>query len=143
MVSKKSYISEIETIKTSEKCKEKLIFLYDVYLGKQTCKSIKNEIKAVLEEIFKSDYSKEIMIPYAFLETSVGIVLFTLQYNGEEKLYNTKDLIELAGFSKQYIHQQITDKVIKSHKDSNGNYFFYESEVMDYLRLKGKLNEGS
>lgn len=139
MVSKESYIKEIESLKISESCRDKLIFLYDCYLGKQECKSIKNEVKTVLEEMFKNDFSKDITIPYKFLESSVGIVLFSLQFKGEEKIYNTRDLIELSGYSKQYIHQQIRDKAIVSHKDSNGNYFFYESEVMNYLKNKGKI----
>lgn len=142
MVSKESYIKEIDSIKISESVKEKLMYLYDCYLGKQTCKFLKNEIKLVLEEMLKNDFSKEILIPYKFLESSIGIVLFTLQFKGVEKIYNTKDLIELSGYSKQYIHQQIRDKAIVSHKDSNGNYFFDESEVMSYLKQKGKLKEG-
>lgn len=137
MVSKKLYEKEVQTLKISEECKDRLMFLYDCYLGKMSCDEMKNVIQSVLQEIFTNEYIKEIMIPHSFLDTAVGNVLFTLRYKNNEKIYTTKDLIQLTGYSKQYIHQQIRDGAIMCKKDNNGRYYFHESDVMNYLKEKG------
>jgi predicted DNA-binding transcriptional regulator AlpA len=44
-----------------------------------------------------------------------------------------KAVMELTGFSRSYIYKLVHWRKLPCHKPTNGQLFFYESEILDFL----------
>ncbi|MDR2245960.1 MAG: helix-turn-helix domain-containing protein [Treponema sp.] len=51
----------------------------------------------------------------------------------KEPLIRINKVVELTGFSRSYIYKLTHWKKIPCYKPTNGQLFFYESEIMDFL----------
>lgn len=133
---RKIFMKEVESL-TNEKVKERLIKVYEAFLGKEDKVNLKKEAKDVLKELFKKDFSKEIDIPFSFLDTTIAKLLFGIMYATEEKQYTMGDLVELTGYTRQYLWQEIESKNLKGDK-VGGRWRFNESEVKRYMQERYK-----
>lgn len=121
---------------------EKINELYQVYKMLDSNKeiefdNIQSQIDDILEKLFKNQYSNELMIPYSFLNSEIGKVLFTIKYSNTEKVYTSTEVAEMLGCSLQYIAKLVKEDKLKGHKKTGRNYFF-ESDVIKFMESQGK-----
>lgn len=139
---KNIYLNEVYKFNSAE-LKDKLTNLYDHLQGVIHLEDANTVVKEVISELFNTSYSKDVLIPLNFLESSVGVVLFKIMYGMNDKLYTVKELIELTknpekpnGYTRQYIKAEIDRGNLKATLKNN-NYFIEESEANRYLKTKG------
>ena len=146
LMSKETITSELYYINVSEKVREKILNLYELY-KENTADNLKN-ISELAEEILRELFNpfgayKETMIPYTFFQSSLGKIIIAIMNNNLEKVYTIQDLIEISktedrpnGYSKQYIGQEIKrNSLIATFV--NGRWEITEDELNRYLKLKG------
>ncbi|MGL5381740.1 helix-turn-helix domain-containing protein [Clostridium sp.] len=97
--------------------------------------NIQSQIEEILEILFKNQYSNELMIPYSFLNSEIGKVLFTIKYSNTEKVFTSSEVAEMLGCSLQYIAKLVKEGKLKGQKKSGRNYFF-ESDVVKFMENK-------
>lgn len=130
---KKEFLKELEGIK-NDKVKSDLIKVYNHLIGKEKVDNVKNLINDIFKELFKSEFSEEINIPYRFLNTLIAKVLFTVMFYSElEKTYSVNEVAGLLGCSRQYVWQ-IKDK-LNGYKEG-GRLKFKESDIKAYMAKK-------
>lgn len=141
----KTFEKEVEKI-DNPKTKEKLFSLYEHLKGIKKLDNKRELLKEVFSSLFSFNIiSTSILIPYEFLDTNIGKVLFLLFYDfeSEEKKYTVADLILMTksdekpkGFSKAYISKEIAAGNLKG-TINNGRYYFSTSQINNYLERKG------
>lgn len=134
---------EQEAARFNDQISSKLYELYDHLLGTKKIKNAKMAVKSILSEMFKTQYSSETNIPLKFLDTSVGKVLFGILFGTDEKMYIVNDIIQLTvsdkrpkGVSRAWLAKEIKEGYLKGTYQ-NGRWTFTESEVDEYLELRG------
>jgi uncharacterized protein YeeX (DUF496 family) len=132
---KANFIKEVESIVENTETRAKLVRLYDHLKGYIKIENTNAEIEEVLRELF-GRFTQDILIPYKFHNTLIGVVIFTIMYGMQEKTYTTKDIINVTGYSKQYLKQEMDDKNLLGTK-INGKWQFTESQFNEYLIKKG------
>lgn len=132
---KKELITEINEMDTE--IKEMIIDCYEHAAGNKSIKNPKEVVNKVLKELFKTNFSEEILIPLSFHNTQLAKVLFSILYGIESKIYLMSEVVELTGFSRQYLGQEAKDGNILGTK-CKGSWTFEKEEVNRYLSKKGK-----
>lgn len=137
-------LKETNQLNLSKEVEDKIIQVYNFCKGfKETeIENIDEFIKDILKNIFNSNFTSDIMIPFDFINTNIGKILFYAKFGIEEELYSIKDLIELSktperpkGFTKQYIKQEIDAHRLKAFKRSY-RWYITKAEVNRFLEKK-------
>lgn len=135
-----------EALRFSPKIQGGLFELYDHILGTRKIKNAQKMVRTILSEIFTAQYSNETNIPLKFLDTSIGKVLFTIMFGMEERIYTVNDIIQMTvseskekGVSRAWLAKEIKEGSLVG-TFSNGRWIFNESQVDDYLELRGYKN---
>jgi len=139
MINKNLFFKEVEELITKNNRIDKVDFelLYSVL------EEGKNEINTgfLADRIVSSlagIFTKELLISWEFLQTEVGRALIKAKFEMSNDIYFTNDIVEITGYSKQFISQEIKSGNIEYEK-RKGIIFFRESAVNKYLAKK-KIN---
>lgn len=135
---KSDFVKEVESIVENKETRVKLERLYDHLKGYVKIENPNVEIEEVLRDLF-GRFTQDILIPYKFHNTLIGIVIFTIMYGMQENTYTTKDIINVTGYSKQYLKQEMDCKNLIGTK-VGGKWHFTESQFNEYLIKKGFRN---
>lgn len=140
--SKKIFMKEVNRIK-NEEIRIKLSNIYDHLTGVNKLDNAKEVINEILESMFCLSKDVGILIPYSFLDSNIGRVLFSAFYGFNQSIYTINDIIDFTksekkpkGFTRQYIIKEINNGNIAG-VFFNSNWFFYEDEINRYLLKKG------
>lgn len=136
MYSKNCFDEAIE--KYDQQIQKELHFLYNCYMGKENLKrsELKAAIKQVVTSIFGKGFSKEIMIPYSFIDSIVGKVLMDLLFNDKPIEFALYDIAYLYGLKNQDIYNDLRKGLIKGVMKHN-MWFITEREVQRYIKALG------
>ena len=91
---------------------------------------MRNEVKSILTSLFGKPYEKSISIPYEFLETITGEILFSAFYNLEQYV-TISDIMKMTGYTRQWIWQCIKSGKLKGGAKFGRDYIFPSSAVAD------------
>lgn len=123
---------ELELLKRPDLI-DKILNIADFVTKKQvTDRKIRAEAVEILKELFGKAFEKSVSIPLNFMETITGEILFTAFYNLEPYVTIT-DIIEMTGFSRQWIWQCIKSGKLKGGAKMGRDYVFPASSVNDLL----------
>lgn len=135
------FMNEINTIPNIE-TRDKLEMLYDHLKGYKNIDTPNNLVKEVINKLFISPFNDKALIPMEFIESPIGVVLFSILFGMKEKTYTIQDLVEFTktpekpnGFTKQYIGLEIQAGNLKATKINN-RWTFQESDVTEWLIKK-------
>lgn len=139
--SKEEFEKELSTIQ-NEESKEKLTKIYNHLTGTKKIRNIKSVCKELIKELFKTEFSTDVNIPYRFLNSNLGSIVFTALYcKSIEKYYNATEVVELTktlenpkGFSRQFIVMEANSGNLKGTK--KGSWVFEETDVNEWLIKK-------
>jgi hypothetical protein len=139
-VNKQKYFKEVEelisTSKNSNVERADFEILYLVVTGKNTevdgC-YISDKIVNSLFHLFGT----QVLISWDFLQTEVGRALIKAKFEIGNDIYFMEDLVNITGFTKQYISKQVKEEKIKGEK-RKGFIYFRENEVNKFLVAKNK-----
>lgn len=114
--------------------------LYNAALGKKIEK-IDALIEKIVNELFLMPYMSKPLLPWDFFKSPVGeviaIVNFGLSLKIDEIVFG-KELADLAGFTVQYINQEIKRGNLDAYQKPNGVWLIREDEANRYLAKKKK-----
>lgn len=127
--------------------KAELLSLYELYTGIGTFKPNKlnqtpldgcrKRIVDVLEKLFKMDFSYEYAIPWKFISSPIGEVLFRLYFLDAEKQYTPTEISQLINSTRQYITNEIKYKKLLAHK-IGGRWIVKQVDLNDWLARRKK-----
>jgi len=140
MFDKTRYFQQAEKILQLNKnlAIEDFIKLYDMAnsyenYSNRDCAELADKI---ISYTFSNGVSSEIMIPWSFFNTDLGLVILKAKYGYSNMPYFISDIVELTGFSKQYIAREASKGNIKGIK-KDGTWIFAPDDVNEYLEKKG------
>lgn len=139
--SRTKFLNEVKKSNFDENIKKDLISIYEHLLGNEKIENIEILVDQTIKKLFPAVYSTDNMIPYSFVSTSIGTVLFTALFK-EDKLLTVNEVMEISGFTRQYITQEIKAGNLNAEKISSV-WKLREKEVYDYLESKKKKKEKS
>lgn len=126
---KKKILEELQLFNRSDLA-ERIFNIVDLVNERKITPKMRSEVKFIFNELFGKAFDKSISIPYEFLETITGEVLFTAFYNLEQYVTIT-DLIKMTGYTRQWIWQCIQSGKIKGGGKLGRDYILPSSAVDD------------
>lgn len=93
-------------------------------------------VEEILELLFKLPTTY--VIPYSFIKSPVGRVLFTVLFGSNEKYYSSKDVTAIIGKTRSLISHDLKEGLLVADQyGGRRNIFIYESDLKDYMKRKG------
>lgn len=143
VVDKASFLSEAQKIfkeyqglETQEILK-KMEEIYNYAVGdKKVDDRAKELVESTLEILFKlpSTY----VIPYSFIKSPVGRVLFMVLFGSNEKYYSSNDVTAIIGKTRSLISHDLKQGLLVADQyGGRKNIFIYESDLKTYMISKG------
>ena len=133
---KKDFKQQVDSLNLNENVQKLLFDLYeDAEKNKQN-----DTVDEIINCLFPKTFTKDNMIPYSFVFTPIGTVLFTTLFNNTNYC-SMNDVIEYSfkyykkGLSRQYLSQEIYQGRLKALK-YNGRWKFRKSDVKKYFENK-------
>lgn len=140
MISKKLFLNELNKLNINENniFYEKFIFAYDIYLNGDDFNAW-TLVDELLEYLFCPNVkSPDFCIPSNFLNSPIGIILFTIKYsnNSINKIFTVVEAAVIVNKSKSTLLLEIRNNtLISSNLDSI--ILIYENDLITYMKLKG------
>lgn len=143
IVDKASYLSEAQKIFKEYQgidlnaILKRMEEIYSYATGdKEIDDEAKELVEGILEVLFRlpSTY----VIPYSFIKSPVGRVLFTVLFGTNENYYSSNDVTAIMGKTRSLIsHDLKQGLLIADQYGGRKNIFIYESDLIAYMLKKG------
>jgi len=88
---------------------------------------------------FSNTLFTQVMVSWEFLQSEVGRALIKAKFEVSNDIYLVTDLVDITGYTRQYIRKAEKEGKIISEK-RKGTIMFREIEVNRFLKLKNKPN---
>lgn len=140
MINKDLFFKEVNELITINKSIDKTDFelLYFALIKEKGEFNVGFLADKIVKNLSGGVLTKEIMISWEFLQTEIGRALIKAKFEIGNDIYFTSDVVDITGYSKQFIGQEIKSENIEYEK-RKGIIFFRESSLNRYLSKK-KIN---
>lgn len=99
-----------------------------------------NLVNRLLETLFRLPTTY--MIPFEFIDSPVGRVLFSVKFWGDEELFSTAEIILIMGKTRALISHDFKNEILIGKKmGRKQNIFVYESDLVNYMISKNMTKE--
>lgn len=139
MLSKSKYFRQVEEIESRNNIdRSKYQLLFDIAVGNDKLSEGPKVADEILESIFGVPVYKELLIPISFYESEIGKAILIVKFGiYNDETYISDDIVDLTGYSLQYIYKEAQCGNIKGEQRKKV-WLFKGKDVDEYMEKKGK-----
>lgn len=99
-----------------------------------------NMVNRLLETLFKLPTTY--MIPFEFIDSPVGRVLFSVKFWRDEEIFSTAEIILIMGKTRALVSHDLKNETLIGKKmGRKQNIFVYQSDLVNYMISKNMTKE--
>ncbi|MCH4200166.1 MAG: helix-turn-helix domain-containing protein [Clostridium tyrobutyricum] len=117
--------------------------LYNFLMEKDSVKDVEKIALCdlIVAKLFKSSLYTDIVIPWNFFDTPVGMVIIKVKFGeGNSNILFVREIANMLGKTSQYISQEIKAGNLKGFK-RDGKVVVYRNDLNEYLEKRGIKRE--